>query len=241
MLSGKIAIVTGATKGIGRAITLLYANCGAIVYAIGRDQSDLDALAIQSANIHPIQCDICQFEQIKNFFLSIYKEEGHIDILVNNAGIMNDALIGMISEDMISKMFTTNVFATIQLTQFAARFMKRQQSGSIINIASIIGLYGNAGQSVYSATKGAVIAFTKSAAKELATNQIRVNAIAPGIIDTDLLSNVPDDKLQERISQIKLGRIGQPEDIANTALFLASDSSNYITGQIIQVDGLTTL
>lgn len=241
MLSNKVAIITGATKGIGKSISLRFSENHAIVYGIGRNQEELDALASHSPNIHTIQADIRKANALKDVFMSIYKEHGHIDILINNAGIMNDALIGMISDDMISEMFETNVFSVISLTQLAARFMKRQKNGCIINIASIIGVNGNAGQSVYSATKGAVISFTKSAAKELATNGIRVNAIAPGIIETSLLANVPEDKLQERISQIKLGRIGQPSDVANTALFLASDSSNYITGQILQVDGLTIL
>lgn len=241
MLTGKITIITGATKGIGRAIATHFADSNAIVYGIGRDKEALDSLAQYSPNIHAIQADICETSNLKNLFMTIQKEHGHIDVLVNNAGIMNDALLGMISEDMISSMFQTNVFSVIQLTQLAARFMKRQKAGSIINIASIIGVHGNAGQSVYSATKGAVISFTKSAAKELADSNIRVNAIAPGIIQTDLINNVPEEKLNERISQIKLGRIGTPEDIAKSALFLASDSSSYVTGQILCVDGLTIL
>lgn len=241
MLSNKVAVITGTTKGIGKAISLLFSESNAIVYGIGRNQEELETLAAHSSNIHPIQADICEIDTLKDVFTSIYKEHGHLDILINNAGIMNDALIGMISDDMVAKMFQTNVFSVISLTQLATRFMKRQKSGCIINIASIIGVNGNAGQSVYSATKGAVISFTKSAAKELASSGIRVNAIAPGIIETSLLTNVPEKKLEERISQIKLGRIGQPLDIAKTALFLASDNSDYITGQVIQVDGLTIL
>ena len=241
MLTGKIAIITGATKGIGKSTAFLFSDSNAIVYAIGRNEEELVSLSTYSSNIHPIKADVCNTSQIKELFMSIHKEHGHIDVLVNNAGIMNDALIGMISDEMIQSLFQTNVFSVIQLTQLAARFMKRQKSGSIINISSIIGVNGNAGQSVYSATKGAVISFTKSAAKELANSEIRVNAIAPGIINTDLISSVPEQKLNERISQIKLGRIGQPEDVANTILFLASDSSSYITGQIIGVDGMTIL
>lgn len=241
MLSKKIAIITGATKGIGKAITQLFADSNAIIYGIGRDECELNALEQYSPNIHSVKADVCHTNEFKNIFQTIYKQHGHIDILVNNAGVMNDALIGMISEEMILDMFQTNVFSVIQLTQLAARFMKKQKFGNIINIASIIGLQGNSGQSVYSATKGAIISFTKSAAKELAPSNIRVNAIAPGIIKTDLLSTVPENKLLERISTIKLGRIGQPADVAKTALFLASDYSEYITGQIISVDGLTIL
>lgn len=241
MLSKKIAIITGATKGIGKAITQLFADSNAIIYGIGRDECELNALEQYSPNIHSVKADVCHTDDFKNIFQTIYKQHGHIDILVNNAGVMNDALIGMISEEMILDMFQTNVFSVIQLTQLAARFMKKQKFGNIINIASIIGLQGNSGQSVYSATKGAIISFTKSAAKELAPSNIRVNAIAPGIIKTDLLSTVPENKLLERISTIKLGRIGQPTDVAKTALFLASDYSEYIAGQIISVDGLTIL
>ena len=241
MLSKKIAIITGATKGIGKAITQLFADSNAIIYGIGRDECELNALEQYSPNIHSVKADVCHTDEFKNIFQAIYKQHGHIDILVNNAGVMNDALIGMISEEMILDMFQTNVFSVIQLTQLAARFMKKQKFGNIINIASIIGLQGNSGQSVYSATKGAIISFTKSAAKELAPSNIRVNAIAPGIIKTDLLSTVPENKLLERISTIKHGRIGQPADVAKTALFLASDYSEYITGQIISVDGLTIL
>ena len=241
MLSKKIAIITGATKGIGKAITQLFADSNAIIYGIGRDECELNALEQYSPNIHSVKADVCHTDEFKNIFQAIYKQHGHIDILVNNAGVMNDALIGMISEEMILDMFQTNVFSVIQLTQLAARFMKKQKFGNIINIASIIGLQGNSGQSVYSATKGAIISFTKSAAKELAPSNIRVNAIAPGIIKTNLFSTVPENKLLERISTIKLGRIGQPADVAKTALFLASDYSEYITGQIISVDGLTIL
>jgi 3-oxoacyl-[acyl-carrier protein] reductase len=241
MLSNQIAVVTGASKGIGKAIALLFAQNHAIVYGIGRNQEALQELATQSENIHPVVADVCDTDEIGSLFKTIYKEHGHIDILVNNAGIMEDALLGMISEKMITDMFQTNVFAVISLTQLATRFMRRQKSGCIINMASIIGLHGNAGQSVYSATKGAVISFTKSAAKELASANIRVNAIAPGIIETSLLSNLSEQKMQESLSKIKFGRIGQPLDVAKAALFLASGESSYISGQILPVDGLTVL
>lgn len=241
MLTGKVAIVTGATKGIGKSIALLYAQSGAIVYGIGRNEQELQTLASCSTNIRTIQADIRDIDLLKTEFMRIHKEHGKIDILVNNAGIMKDALIGMISEENMLEQFQTNVFSVISLTQLAARFMKRQKDGCIINIASIIGMDGNAGQSVYSATKGAVISFTKSAAKELAGSGIRVNAIAPGIVETSLLDGISEEKMQDRIAGIQLGRIGQPQDIANTALFLASDLGAYITGQVIRVDGLTII
>lgn len=241
MLSNKVAIVTGATKGIGAGITKLFSKNNAIVYGIGRNTDALQHLEASSPNIHGIKADVCDTAQFKDIFHSIYKEHGHIDILINNAGIMEDAILGMITTDMIERVFQTNVYSVIQLTQLASRFMKRQKSGSIINISSIIGTRGNSGQCVYSASKGAVAAFTKSAAKELAASNIRVNSIAPGTIQTDLLNSVPADKLEQRISQIMLGHVGSPEDIANAALFLASDSSSYISGQILEIDGLTIM
>lgn len=241
MLSGKIAVVTGATRGIGKEIVYQYANSNAVVYAIGRDKKSLAEIDCYAENIHSLELDITQLDSVKKVLMDIYKKENKIDILVNNAGVMNDALLGMISEDMIQEMFNVNVFSVIQMTQLVSRFMKRQKNGCIINIASIVGIEGNAGQSVYSATKGAVISFTKSAAKELASNGIRVNAIAPGIIDTSLLDNVPEEKMKQRLSAVCMGRIGQPGDIAKAALFLAGSMSEYISGQVIRVDGLTIM
>ena len=241
MLTNKTTIITGATKGIGRSIATLFAKQNAQVYAIGRDTDSLNSFADLSANIHPIESDIRDLSTMKTVFQQIKKEQGGIDVLINNAGIMKDALIGMINDEMLTDVFSTNVFALIQLSQLASRFMSRQNSGSIINLASIIGIEGNPGQSVYAASKGAVISFTKAAAKELAPKGIRVNAIAPGIIQTNLLKDVPENKLAERVQKIQMGRIGQPEDVAQTALYLASDLSSYVTGQIIKVDGATIL
>lgn len=241
MLSGKIAVVTGATRGIGKETVYQYADSNAVVYAIGRDKKSLAEIDCYAENIHSLELDITQLDSVKKVLMDIYKKENKIDILVNNAGVMNDALLGMISEDMIQEMFNVNVFSVIQMTQLVSRFMKRQKNGCIINIASIVGIEGNAGQSVYSATKGAVISFTKSAAKELASDGIRVNAIAPGIIDTSLLDNVPEEKMKQRLSAVCMGRIGQPGDIAKAALFLAGSMSEYISGQVIRVDGLTIM
>lgn len=241
MLKDKIAIVTGATQGIGKAITIKYLENNARVFGIGRNTEVLESISKEWSNFTPCPLDICDSDAAKALFMDINKTQGHIDILVNNAGIMDSALIGMITETSIVNIFQTNVFALINLSQLAARFMKRQKNGCIINLASIVGIDGNVGQSVYSASKGAVIAFTKTAAKELASDNIRVNAIAPGIIETNLISSVKGEELQKRIDKIRLGRTGTPDDVANTALFLASPQSSYITGQIIRVDGLSTL
>lgn len=246
LLKEKVAIVTGSNRGIGKAIVEEYVKNSAIVYAICRQYGCIDDLAnelntIYPGTICPIYLDVTDDEASKKAFQSIYKKHKKIDILVNNAGVMHDALIGMISDKVIEDNFTVNVFSVIKLTQLASRFMVKNQSGSIINISSIIGTNGNSGQSVYSASKGAVVSFTKSAAKELAPKGIRVNAIAPGVIKTDLLAMTPEDLLQEKIKNIKMGRIGEPEEVASVSVFLGSNLSNYISGQVIGVDGCTVI
>jgi 3-oxoacyl-[acyl-carrier protein] reductase len=160
-----------------------------------------------------------------------------LDILVNNAGILRDKLIGMISDAEIDELFSVNVIGLIKITQLAARIMARRKSGSIINVSSIVGRRGNSGQTVYSATKSAVIGATFSAAKELAPMNIRVNAVAPGLIDTSMTKAIPEDKRKTLESQIAMGRVGSAQDVANVIVFLASDLSSYVTGQVIGVDG----
>ena len=160
-----------------------------------------------------------------------------LDILVNNAGILRDKLIGMISDAEIDELFNVNVIGLIKITQLAARIMTRRKSGSIINVSSIVGRKGNSGQTVYSATKSAVIGATFSAAKELAPMNIRVNAVAPGLIDTSMTKSIPEDKRKNLESHIAMGRVGSAQDVANVIVFLASDLSSYVTGQVIGVDG----
>lgn len=242
MLQGQVAIVTGASRGIGKAIAEELAMQGAVVYGVSRSGTAQSRLSgTDCGEIISVAQDITDIQQAKKLFMQIQKERERIDILVNNAGVMQDALIGMISDQMMRELFEVNVFALIQWSQLAARFMKRRKKGSIIQLASIIGTNGNAGQSVYSATKGAVISFTKSAAKELAPDGIRVNAVAPGIIQTDLLQNVPEQLLEQRMAGIRMGRIGSPQDVAMAVSFLASDQARYISGQILGVDGCTVL
>ena len=241
LLKGKIALITGCSRGIGHAMAEAFAASGAIVYANARKEGSLDELASvlseSGFSLIPLYYDVTDEQAVKQAFMRIKKEQGHLDILVNNAGVMKDALIGMISSSLMDEVFKTNVYSVINHLQLASRLMKVNKCGSIINIASIIGTNGNAGQTVYSASKGAVISITKTAGKELGPSGIRVNAIAPGIIDTDLTKAVDSEKLSERISGVKLGHIGSVDDVANTALFLASDYSAYISGQIIGVDG----
>jgi 3-oxoacyl-[acyl-carrier protein] reductase len=237
-LEGKVALVTGASRGIGAAITSAFLQSGAIVYAnVRKEDALVDFRARYGEQLKPICFDITNYESAKSAVMQIHKEQKKLDVLVNNAGIMIDTLIGMITHELMQKIFETNVFAPINLSQLAARMMTKNGSGSIINIASIVGTKGNAGQSVYSASKGALISFTLSASKELASKGVRVNAIAPGVIDTDLLKNVDPKYIKDKLQRISMGRIGCPEDVAAAVLFFASDLSKYITGQILGVDG----
>lgn len=236
LLTGKVAIITGCNRGIGKGILKCFAEQGAIIYAVVRFEGSLDDFE-ETTSVIPCYMDITESKSIKDLILRIKKEQNRLDILVNNAGVMQDAILGMITDSQIRNTFDVNVFAMINMIQYATKLMTRQKSGSIINMTSIMGVNGNSGQIVYSASKGAVISLTKSAAKELASQNIRVNAIAPGIIETDLLKNLSGEMYNEKISKVGMKRVGKPNDIAGTALFLASDLSNYVTGQIIGVDG----
>lgn len=241
-LQGKIALITGSNRGIGRAILDVFARSGAVVYANARKPHVLDAVAAHwsercGAEVQPLYFDVTDNVGMRDAFARIQHERGRLDILVNNAGIMRDALIGMITNELISDLFSVNVYAVINAIQYAAKLMTRQKSGSIINLSSVVGVQGHVGQMAYSASKGAVIALTKTAAKELAPKGIRVNAIAPGLIDTEMLRSIGESRLETLSGQIAMGRLGHPQDVASAALFLASDGSEYITGQVLGVDG----
>ena len=238
LLSNKIVLITGAGAGIGKATSKLFAKEGAIVYAA--DIKGLEWISsemILDGKIIPLQLDICDFAAVKTSVMGIKKEHGHIDVLANIAGLISYELMPMINYDFFHKMIEVNVVALINLMTLVSRIMQRQQSGSIINMASMVGVKGAKGQLSYSATKGAVIAATKSAAKELAEHHIRVNAIAPGMVGSDRFKAVLEEKFAQQINDIPFGRLAEPEEIAQLCLFLASDNSSYLTGQIIGVDG----
>ena len=242
LLAGKIALVTGAGKGIGNKTVERFAEEGAIVYATDFVEGCLDDFAKElgercETEIIPMYFDVTDEVAVKNAIMRIRKERGKLDILVNNAGIMRDNVIGMIGSKLVHDVFEINVFAVINMIQLANKLMSRQKSGTIINISSIVGVEGAAGQLVYSASKGAVAALTKAAAKELAPNGIRVNAVAPGLINTGLLQAIGDEKIAENLKNVKMGRLGEPLDVANVILFLASDLSGYVTGEIVGIDG----
>ena len=242
LLDGKVCLVTGASRGIGAATVRRFASEGAIVYANARTPKILDEPCSEMSKeyntvVKAIYFDVRDETAAKKNVLQIRKENGKLDVLVNNAGVMKDALIGMISKELIQETFETNVFSMINMIQLASKVMMFQKKGSIINLSSIVGIEGNPGQMVYSATKGAVAAMTKTAAKELASLGIRVNAVAPGMMDTDLLRSIGEEKVNEFLKNIRMGRLGTPEDVADAIVFLASDLSRYVTGEILGVDG----
>ena len=238
ILNDRIALVTGAGAGIGKATAQLFSEQGAVVYAI--DIKGLDWMnQFNSENIivHPIELDIRDFASVKALVMEIKKEHGRIDVLANIAGLISYELMPMIDYDKFRKMLDVNVVALVHLMSLVSRIMMRQQSGSIINMASMVGEKGAKGQLSYAATKGAVIAVTKSAAKELAEHKIRVNAIAPGMVGSDRFKAVLEEKFAQKINDIPFGRLAEPEEVAQLCLFLASNQSQYVTGQIIGIDG----
>ncbi|MFD2207931.1 SDR family NAD(P)-dependent oxidoreductase [Kiloniella antarctica] len=242
LLENKIALVTGSSRGIGKEIAHLFAKNGAnvILHGIIEDHCQETAQDIKKiTGITPliIAADISDYSQIDQMFRDIFKKFKRLDLLVNNAGVLEDRLIGMISADNIDKIFSVNTFGTLHCLQLAARLMRKSTAPSIINLSSIIGIEGAVGQTAYAASKAAVIGITKSAAKELGPQGIRVNALAPGLIETDMIKHLSENKVAAHLENTPLGRLGLPEEVAKAALFLASDLSSFVTGQTIQVDG----
>lgn len=237
LLDKKVTLITGAGRGIGRVIAEQFVADGAIVYA-----NDLNEFEITGAKT--ICFDVTDTNALKTGLMSIFKAEGRIDCVVNNAAIIQNQKLGMVTKPLLEKMYAVNVFAVIDMIQIASRLMSRNGGGCFVNMASVTGVVGSPGQVAYSASKGAVISLTKSAAKELAPMNIRVNAVAPGIVKTERFEELYEatgDKINERIEKIALGRLGTPQDIANAVSFLASDRASYISGQILGVDGCATI
>lgn len=243
LLEGQIALITGAGKGLGKATLESFAKAGAsVIYANDIKQGSIDETANElmktyKSKIIPVYFDVSDQTEVKKLAMRIKKEQGYLDTLVNNAGVMQDALIGTVTRPLIDSIYNVNVFGMMDLLQWAAKLMQKRKQGSIINLSSIVGITGNPGQLVYSSTKGAVIAMTKTAAKELASHNIRVNAIAPGMIDTDMMRSVGEKHLAHHLSNIPFGRLGEPREIGDVCVFLASPMASYLSGQVIAVDG----
>ena len=241
-LSGKTALVTGASRGIGRAIALRFAAEGAFVvvnYAGTEAAAGETLAAIASAGGNAVlsRFDVGSAAQVDAAVKAIVAERGRIDILVNNAGVTRDNLLMRLTEDDFDAVMRTNLKGTFLVTKVVSRQMIRQRFGRIVNMSSVVGEMGNAGQSVYAATKAGILGFTKAMARELASREITVNAIAPGFITTDMTQSLPEAARKEFAERIPLGRFGAPEEVAELALFLASDAAAYMTGQVVGING----
>ena len=242
MLEGKVAVVTGASGGIGRAIALAFGKAGASV-AVHYNGNEAKAAAVKAeieeagGKAEIFRCNVADFDACSDFIKSVVKTFGKIDTLVNNAGITRDGLVMGMSEEDFDAVIDTNLKGSFNCIRFASRQMMRKKYGRIINITSVSGVAGNAGQTNYSASKAGLIGLTKSVAKELASRNITANAIAPGFVKTEMTDVLSDEVKEAAMKQIPLGRFAEPEDIANAAVFLASDMASYITGQVLLVDG----
>ena len=236
-LANKVAVVTGGSRGIGAAVVKKFAQAGAKVYFTYKNDSPQTEALASETSATPLKCDQSDSAQIEAAFDKIFSFENKIDILVNNAGITKDGFLMLMPEKDFDSVLDTNMLGAFRWTKLAAKKMFSQKSGSIIFISSVSGLVGVAGQTNYSASKGAICAFARSVAAELGGKGVRSNVICPGFIDTDMTAKIPRATAQAQREKITLKRFGKPEEIANVALFLASDDSSYITGQTVIVDG----
>ncbi|MEL6589286.1 MAG: 3-oxoacyl-[acyl-carrier-protein] reductase [Bacteroidota bacterium] len=241
-LEGKTALITGATRGIGRAIALKYGEQGADVAFTYRSsvqhaeslEAELKAMGVQAVGY---QADAANFEQTQELVKNIYERFGKLDVVINNAGITKDTLLLRMSEEQWSNVIQTNLNSCFFTTKAVLRNMLKARAGSFINISSVVGLQGNAGQANYAASKAGIIGFTKSVAREIGSRGIRANVVAPGFIRTEMTAELPEKELEIWLKNIPLQRAGEVEDVANLCVFLGSDQSTYITGQVLNVDG----
>ena len=238
----KVVFVTGASRGIGKEVALKYAENGYnVVINYASDKTDVKSLKkeFEEKNVETIieKADVTNSNQIEELVKKAIEKFGKIDVLVNNAGITKDNLLMRMSEEEFYKVIEVNLKGTYIVTKAVTKYMMKKRSGSIINLSSVVGVAGNAGQTNYSASKAGIIGFTKSVAKELASRNIRANAVAPGFIETDMTAVLPDTVKENIHNQIPLKRMGTAKEVANLIYFLGSDESSYITGQVINIDG----
>ena len=242
LLTDKTAVVTGGSRGIGRAIVVALAAEGAkvaVIYAgnAAAAEETLSLIKEQGGEAVAMQCDVADDAAVSDMINAVKEQFGSVDILVNNAGITRDGLLMRMKEGDWQAVLDTNLTGVFHCTKAVTKLMMKQRSGAIINITSVVGQTGNAGQANYAAAKAGMIGFTKSVAKELASRGIRVNAVAPGCIDTDMTAVLSDAVKEDMLKSIPLGRVAQPEEVAKAVVFLASDNASYITGQVLNVDG----
>jgi len=248
LLAGKRALVTGGSRGIGAAIVrAIMGEGGDVAFTFRRSADEAEELARELASLHPgqrcfpVQCDVADTLGMRQAIQDVVRELGTVDVLVNNAGIARDSVLARMNREEWDEVISTNLGGLFNATQPLILRMAKQRSGSIVNITSIVGLYGSPAQASYAASKAGIIGFTKAMAKEVAANNVRVNAVAPGFVDTEMLSDINAERFEYLKSRIPLGRLGLAAEVANVVCFLASDKSSYITGTVIQVDGGLTL
>lgn len=242
MLAGKVALVTGSSRGIGKCIAITLASYGATVivnYNSGKEKADevVSEITANGGKAITYRCNVSDYEEVENMMKDIVKEYGSLDILVNNAGITKDGLLLKMSEQDYDAVLDTNLKGTFNCIKHISRQMLKQRSGRIINLSSVVGVYGNAGQVNYSASKAGVIGITKSVAKEFGSRGITVNAVAPGFIVTEMTDAMSEEAKNKAAGQIAMKRLGDVKDVAEVVAFLASDKAAYVTGQVICVDG----